>query len=165
MLNEFQTDIRTTLSCSRFRPGIEKNNSTFKPRLKLLPPSKNFRIEEDGKKREIKKKKRQASSLTDRIIEEIGFVFDRGDCSRLFKLHHHTKITLYVTMECSTDGEHIAIASNIRDRFASYGWTCNILSSRAIENRYPSTNLCYQSRVTDKSNTRVTIKLVKASGV
>lgn len=117
------------------------------------------------KREKSKKKKRQASSLTDRIIEEIGFVFDRGDCSRLFKLHHHTKITLYVTMECSTDGEHIAIASNIRDRFASYGWTCNILSSRAIENRYPSTNLCYQSRVTDKSNTRVTIKLVKASGV
>lgn len=91
-------------SCSRFRPGIEKNSRNDSTRKLLNCVNFSFlrRISGSKKletwKREKSEKKRETNILspTDRIIEEIGFIFDEKGLFSLFKLHHHTKITLYV---------------------------------------------------------------------
>lgn len=122
---EISNDI---FSCSRFRPGIEKNSRNDSTRKLLNCVNFSFLRRISGSKkletwkseRNQRKRERQISSLQPIELSKKSASFSmRRDCSRYSSCITILKLR-YTSMECSTDGEHVTIASNIRNQFASF---------------------------------------------
>lgn len=123
----FKRYIQTIFSCSRFRPGIEKNSTRkFLNCVNFSFLRRISGIEEDGdvKKREKSEKERERdkhplSNLSDRIIRRNRIHFRWEGTVLAIQVASPSLKLRYTSMECSTDGEHVTIASNIRNQFAS----------------------------------------------